>query len=155
MKQIVTEKGIVEVGTIIVVHNQLSIVDNLNPNASKNPIEFKHKTTHRGYICNPSQIQAILGKCDIEKWNEIQVDAPKISKSKALFGIMAGVELNTPMQIRSRKGLELVTYTGFKYSRPKYPISFIRNGKAYKAPESIVVQVTRNGKLVPLNEKVN
>jgi hypothetical protein len=154
MNQVVTGHGVVEVGSIIVTHGRVAIVDEINLNAPKNPIQYKFKTDHQGYICGSEAIQAVLGKGDIDQFNEAKAASPQAPKNEgveALFGAMTGVKVGTPMQIRSRGGLETVTYTGWKQSRPKYPISFTRNDKPMKGPLSIVVKVTRDGELVPLH----
>ena len=157
MKQVETGQGAVRVGTIAVIHGTLAIVDEINVRAPSNPIQYKHNTKHAGYICGPDEVQAVLGKVDIEAWNSSIENGnnPVTSQAgqSAIFGPMAGVKVDTPMVISGRRGQETVTYKGYKRSRPKYPISFERDGRPMKGPMTIVQKVTRDGKLVPLHEE--
>ena len=156
MTQVKTNRGIVGVGSIVIIRGKLAIVDDVRPDAPKNPIQYKSNTEHRGYICGPDEIQEVLGTVDIETWKQAKSKGPlaiaKRDGKEALFGALGGVKVGTPMEIDGQKGLELVTYEGWKESRPKYPVSFSRDGKQMKGTLDLVIRVTRNGKLVPIEK---
>jgi hypothetical protein len=143
----------IKVGTLVVAYDQLAIITEVNPSRPKNKYAFKHKTAHKGYICGLDSIQAILGQGDIEAWNRIATAAPErvpCSEGPALFGPLADVKVGTRIQISGRNGMETVTYQGWSHNRPKYPVSFERNGRPYKGPVSMVKAVERDGKFVPV-----
>ena len=142
----------IKTGTIIVVLDSIGIVTGINTRP-KNKYEYSTKGNHRGYICSLEDIRAILGQGDIEAWTRCAgtpVHKVRCCESKALFGLLKDVEPGTNIQVRGRNGIEVVVYNGLSYTRPKYPVSFERNGRKFKGPLSIVVAVERDGGYMPV-----
>jgi hypothetical protein len=138
----------IKLGTIVVVRDQVCIIDEVSPTRPKNPYAYKCKTSHRGYICGLEEIQAVLGQGDLDAFNGVSTAPPPVRKvptdSTAIFGILQGVKPGTMIQIRGRGGKELVEYSGWNRNRPKYPVSFTRNGRPMKCSEDTVVGVQQD-----------
>ena len=135
------------------VNGAVAIVCGVNERAPKNKFEYKTKTTHRGYICSINDIMAILGQGDIEAWERcITAPAETVKAVRpALWGPLAGVKPGTQIQIRGRHGPEIVIYTEWAPTRPKYPLGYQRGGKQWKGPGSSVLGVVQDdGSITPI-----
>ena len=123
--QVNSQVGVIEVGSIIVIHGELAIVEQIRPSAPKNPLVYKNKTDHRGYIGNPENVLAVLGKVDINDWNEACGKKEEAELGNPAYnGPLKGVKPGTKVKISGGGVSKVAIYTGYKPSRHKYPVSY-------------------------------
>ena len=119
-------------GTGILVQGKLAIVIDIRTNAPKHPIVYKNNTEHRGYICGLEDVQAILGDLDLDAFTNSVTAAPKKSHGTDEDWRMPSELKGIKIGDKIKMGSNVVVFTGYKSSRPKYPISYERNGKNWK-----------------------
>lgn len=121
-------------------------------NRPRNPVTIKMNGRSPDYVCHFDYIQAVIGTVDLAKFQEHSVDRraereEARAEMNSLFGQsllpsnIKAMELKAgdSIRVRAPMGDEVVTFTGFNLNRPKYPISFTRNGRRFKGSFEMVL----------------
>jgi len=145
---------------------QLVIITEHKLSNPKYPVIYKTKAESKSWKGSLADIKTVLGSVDLDAFiTSIGATAPSPSRHTGTDNdflvpdILKGVKVGDSIVIRGRGGNETVTYDGYNRNRPKYPVSFSRNGRAMKAPMSMVVgpvagtpPLTKNGGLATRND---
>jgi len=134
-------------GTIALGRNgKIAIVTELKPRNTKYPIIYSFSTGAKGYKGNENDFVAILGVGDLDVWNS---NKPKVSTVPKARGTdidclvpesLKDFKIGDKMTIRSRRGVEVVTYEGYNERCRKNPVAFTDiMGKPMKGPIGIVI----------------
>jgi hypothetical protein len=134
-----------EPGTLAVDGNgKLAVVLEHKLNYPKNPIIYTAKPGGTVYKGPPSFFKAVVGVVDLDAFESAA--GPSVPKAKGVdhdFMVpdaLKGIKIGDKIEIRARRGTEVVTYEGYNSRRPKYPVSFTdAKGRSMKGGLSLVI----------------
>ena len=139
----------IPVGCPAVFHDgKLAVVIEHKPSNPKNSVIFQMKAGGTRYKGAPNQFRAVVGTVMLADWNDNGGEAPpprrtNNSGTDSDFFVpeqLKGIKIGDQIRIRGRRGNEVVTYRGYKSSRPKYPVCFTTlDGRDKKGTISLVI----------------
>ena len=135
-------------GTIAVtLDGKLAIVIGYKPSNTKHPVLYKFKVGNTTYKGSANDFRVILGKVDLGEFENASAAGPQPAPSTGFHNdamvpdVLKGLKVGDTITIRTRKGVEAVTYDGYNSRRPKYPVSFTNSqGQRRKGSLTIVVR---------------
>lgn len=119
---------------------KIAVITGFSPNRPKNPINLSFKPGGTTYVSSPDCFTAVVGQVDLEAYNKAGVSPVPLwnpLSSVESFGLPDNIktmDLKPGDLIRYRHGGKVVTVTfkGFNWNRPKYPVSYTINGRPWK-----------------------
>jgi hypothetical protein len=133
-------------GTVAIdLSGKIAVIVEHKLNYPKNPVIFTYTAGGTKYKGPVSGFRAVVGSVDLEDFENAS-EASTIPKRSVgndtdpfMPDVLKGIKIDEKITIRNGRGLEVVTYKGYNRRRPKYPVSFERNGRPMKGTLSMVV----------------
>ena len=147
-------------GTIAVtLDGKLAIIIGYKPSNTKYPILYKFKVGNTTYKGSANDVRVILGKGDLGECENASAAGPQPAPSTGFHcdasvpEVLKGLKVGDTITIRTRKGVEAVTYDGYNSRRPKYPVSFT-NSKGQRRKGSLTIVVRNEEPAKPQEKQV-
>lgn len=132
----------VEVGSVVVDdRGGIGIVIDIVLSRPKYPLTYALKASGSLYKASPANIRAVIGKVGVATF---KAACSKPIVPQPMFGFddnflpepLKSMNLKPGDRIKVRHGGTIVEaiYQGYKFSRPKYPISYTIDGRNWKGP---------------------
>jgi len=130
-------------GSVVVDdRNKIAIVTEHKLNYPKNPIIFVYTAGPGGQYKGPvSMFKAVIGTVELDKLTTagggvgaVPQRNDGVDSGFFIPEVLKGIKIGDKILLRSPNNPqgEVVIYQGYKRSRPKFPISFTRNGRPMK-----------------------
>jgi hypothetical protein len=140
----------IEIGSVVIDNRgAIGIVTDIVLNRPTWPIVFAVKASGSLYKGRPDLFKAVIGKVDIAAFKAASKAPADLPERKDMSDIFPGLipeplrsmGLKVGDKINVNHGFSVVEaiYDGYKFSRPKYPITYTINGKRWKGAASVVV----------------
>jgi hypothetical protein len=134
-----------EVGSIVVdIRGCLAIVLETNHTPTY-PIIFATKASGSRYKGRPTDFRTVIGKADINAFNGASTMSSTLSVSGGMDLFLPeplrsmGLKIGDPIKVKHGYAVVNAIFDGYKMSRPKYPVSYIIDGKRWKGMVSAIV----------------
>lgn len=119
---------------------KIAVITGFSPNRPKNPILLSFKPGGTTYVSSMDRFTAVVGQVDLEAYKKAGVSQVPLwnpLSSVESFGLppnIKAMDLKPGDLIRYRHGGKTVTvsFKGFNWNRPKYPVSYELRGKSWK-----------------------
>ena len=135
-------------GAVVVGQDgKIAVVVSVDLNRPRRPVSVRMKAGGTLYVAGVDMFSAVVGQVDMAKFDGAVQAAPMWTPLSSVesFGLpenIKAMDLKAGDLIRFKHGgkVATVTFNGFNWNRPKYPVSYALNGKQWKGKVEGIVE---------------